>query len=126
MNKRMTVNFGIILFFALLAIFLYNSGKGYDLLLDNQTVNIDGIIFEASGTVRVSVDGGEPIELWIDDRGMTTVRGKKHSIRIEVLDENEEQVISSVEKSFVIDTEKGNLFSIPAILGGSSDWVIPR
>ena len=126
MKKRMAVNLGLVILFTLLAILLYNSGKGYDLLLDNQIVDIDGITYKPSGTVRVSVDGGDAIELWSDDRGMTTVKGKKHKIRIEVLDEKEEQVISSLEKQFSIDPEKGNLFSIPAILGGASNWIIPK
>jgi len=126
LNKRMTVNLGLVILFAIIAILLYNSGKGYNLLLDNQTVTINGVTFEPTGTVFVSVDDGEPVELWVDDRGMATVKGKKHVLKIEVLDEDENMVLYSVEKRFSIDPEKGTLFSIPAIIAGSSEWVIPK
>lgn len=126
MKKQIVVNLGLVLLFTLLSVFLYHSGKGYDLLLDNQTVTLEGTIYEAEGTVRVYVDDQEPLELWIDDRDVSSVMGKQHVIKIELLDESEEKVLSSMEKKFIIDPKKGTLFSIPALLNGAENWVIPR
>ena len=126
MKKQIAVNLVLVFMFMLLSMFLYISGKGYDLLIDNQTVILNGMTYEASGTVRVYVDAQEPLELWIDDRDISSVIGKKHRIRVELLDEKEEKVIDSIEKDFIIDAKKGTLFSIPALLGGASDWVIPK
>ncbi len=126
MKKQIAVNLGLVFLFILLSIFLYISGRGYDLIFDNQTVVLNGVTYEAKGIVRVYVDEQEPLQLWIDDRDISSVIGKKHQIRIELLDENEEEVINVMEKSFKIDAKKGTLFSVPALLGGSSDWVIPK
>lgn len=126
LKKQIAVNLVLVFMFMLLSMFLYISGKGYDLLIDNQTVILNGMTYEARGTVRVYVDAQEPLELWIDDRDISSVIGKKHRIRVELLDEKEEKVIDFIEKDFLIDAKKGTLFSIPALLGGASDWVIPK
>lgn len=126
MKKQIAVNLGLVLLLTLLSIFLYISGKGYDLLIDNQTVILNGMTYEARGTVLVYVDKQEPLELLIDDRDISSVIGKKHRIKVELLDEKEEKVIKVIEKGFTIDAKKGTLFSVPALLGGASDWVIPN
>lgn len=124
MKRQVIVNFGLVLLLVVISIFLYNSGKGYDLLLDNQTVTLGGIEYEAKGTVRVYIDNQEPLDLWIDDRDVSSVMGKEHTIKVELLDETEEKVLQSREDTFIIDPKKGTLFSMPGFLGGSEHWVM--
>lgn len=124
MKKQFIVNLGLVLLLLIISIFLYNSGKGYDLLLDNQTVVLGGIEYEAKGTVRVYIDNQDPLDLWIDDRDVSSVMGKEHTIRVELLDEAEEKVLKSREQKFIIDPKKGTLFSMPGFLGGSKEWVM--
>jgi hypothetical protein len=115
---------GLVLLIVIISIFLYNSGKGYDLLLDNQTVILGGIEYPAKGTVRVYIDNQDPLDLWIDDRDVSSVMGKEHTMRVELLDEAEEKVLQSREETFTIDPKKGTLFSMPGFLGGSQEWVM--
>lgn len=125
MKRRTIIQASLVLLLVLFGAGLYRIGKGFDLLVDNKTITIEDRTYRATSTVRVSVDGGEPIELMKRDRDVISVVGYSHVIRVEELDMDDE-VVRSVEKSFRLDRNSGDLLSIPALLGGEEAWIVIR
>lgn len=125
MNRRNGVRLVLLVFVAVLSVFLYRLGKGFDLLVDNKTVTIGEQTYRALNLVRVSVDGSEPLELMKRDRDVISVVGYTHQIKVEVLDMDED-VVKTVEKEFKITRGTGDLLSLPALVEGDSGWIIVR
>lgn len=125
MNRRNVIRFALLIIVVVLSMFLYRHGKGFDLLVDNKTVTIGEKSYRALSLVRVSIDEGEPLELMKRDRDVISVVGYTHRIKVEVLDMDED-VVQSVEKEFKLTRETGDLLSIPALVGGESDWILVR
>jgi hypothetical protein len=115
----------LVLLLVLLGFWLYHIGKGFDLLVDNKTITIGDVTYRATSTVRVSIDGSEPLVLTKRGRDVISVVGYVHVIRVEELDMDDE-VIRTVEKSFTLDRHSGDLLSLPALLGGEENWIVLR
>lgn len=123
MKRQYVIDCLIVAVLVLVSVFLYRSGKGYSLIFDNRSVTIAGKTYPPPGYIRITVDGkGRPLEIMENDRDIMTVKGKTHLLRVEVLAEDEETVLSTVEKAVTVRFEAGNLLSIPAFLGGAPDW----
>lgn len=125
MRRRRAVQASLVLLLVLLGFWLYHIGKGFDLLVDNKTITIGDATYRATATVRVSIDGSEPLDLMKRGRDVISVVGYDHVIRVEELDMDDE-VIRTVEKSFTLDRHSGDLLSLPALLGGEENWIVLR
>ena len=125
MNKRNAIRIALLVFVVLLSVFLYRLGKGFDLLVDNKTVSIGDRNYSALSLVRVSINDSEPLELMKRDREVISVVGYTHTIKVEILDMDED-VVKTVEKEFTLTRKSGDLLSIPALVEGERDWIIVR
>ncbi|NLB83168.1 MAG: hypothetical protein GX791_02865 [Synergistaceae bacterium] len=123
MKKHLLIDAALVLFFIALSMFLYSSGKGYALIFENRDITIGGSTYQSPGYIRITMDKkGRPLEIMEKDRDIMTVKGKKHIMEVEVLDEDEETVLSTVERPIVIRYDRGNLLSIPAFLAENPEW----
>ena len=83
MMRRMTVNVGLIIFFVIFSIFLYNAGKGYNLLIDNKAITMDGKDLAPYPWVRVNISTArKPVFLKAGGRDVLFVVGKSHTIHV--------------------------------------------
>lgn len=91
--KRIIVNIVIVLCFAALAYYCYDAGKAYNVLLENVAYSVDGVEHPGIEALQVTIDGrGEPIFMLEGDRMMGVTSGKKHTLKIEILDEEDKVV----------------------------------
>lgn len=92
--------------------FVFNIGKGYYVYLDNSDFE-DGSVMALNGVV-VSIDGGETSEYYPRDRDKLRLRGRKHTLNIEVLEDG-----STYEKTVDVGGQGDNvLLSIPKLVAG--------
>lgn len=125
MNRRNAIRLVLLVVVVLLSVFLYRLGKGFDLLVDNKTVTIGEEKYSALSLVRVSINDSEPLELMKRDRDVISVVGYTHTIRVEILDMDED-VVKTVEKEFRLTRKSGDLLSIPALVAEEPNWIIVR
>ena len=102
-----------------LSALLFYLGKGHTLILDNNTLTLDGKEYTSAEQVDVSVDGQEPESMGRAERAMAQVGGPRHTLTLVAGDRKVEQRISIPT---FLDTAQ---VSVPAILGGAprSAWV---
>lgn len=68
----------------MLALSFY-SGRGHTILIDNKD-SPDGSISAIDG-VLVSIDGFEALELYAGDRDMQKVKGQRHTVKVEIIND---------------------------------------
>ena len=123
MKKRLLIDAALVLFFIALSVFLYSSGKGYALIFENRDITLGGRTYTSPGYIRITMDNkGRPLEIMEKDRDIMTIKGKKHLMKVEVLAEDEETVLSTTERKISIRYDGGNLLSIPAFLAEDPEW----
>ncbi len=105
---------GVVIALLVLSVYLFYIGKGHTLLIDTNTITIDGKELRAWESATVSIDGKEmDTPMGRAERVMVEVGGPKHTILI-VDDADEDK---RVEKEFVIPTFMDMvLVSVPAII----------
>ena len=109
--KRILVNIVIVLCFAGLAYFCYDEGKSYNLILENLSYTVDGVEHPGIEAMQVTIDdSGDPIYMLEGDQMPGVAAGKKHNLKIEILDEDD-KVIETRNIPFHILDLKGK-FSI--------------
>jgi hypothetical protein len=108
-----------------LAICLFYIGKGHTLLLDTNTITIDGKELRSYASAAVSVDGKKlNSPMGRAERAMVTVSGPRHTILIV----DNADAAKSVQKSFTIPVFMDRVIVfIPAILGDApaEHWIAP-
>ena len=122
-TRQLLIRAAAVAFLAALALLLYNLGKGYLLLLDNKTVTIGGAEARALETVRVQVDGHEPIELYPRDRDQVTVTGAGHSLTFTVFDRGGRELETRRVRFRLPRGGRMYLLSLPALAGGLDGWL---
>ncbi len=123
MRKRLLIDAALVLFFVALSMYLYSSGKGYALIFENRDITLGGRTYTSPGYIRITMDKkGRPLEIMEKDRDIMTIKGKKHLLKVEVLAEDEETVLSTTERKISIRYDGGNLLSIPAFLAEDPEW----
>ncbi len=107
--KKILVNTVIVLCFAGLACFCYDQGKSYNLILENLPYTVDGVEHPGIEAMQVTIDGsGDPIYMLEGDQMPGVATGKKHHLKIEILDEDD-KVIETKDVPFHILDLKGKL-----------------
>ncbi|MDR3073229.1 MAG: hypothetical protein LBV01_00715, partial [Deltaproteobacteria bacterium] len=106
-----------------LSAYLFYTGKGHTLLIDTNTLTLDGKELRSPPSVTVSIDGKElDTPMGRAERSLVSVGGPTHTITI-VDDADPEK---KVEKSFTILTFMDMaVVSVPAILGNApaEHWI---
>ena len=93
--KHILVNCILIARLSALGVWGYTQGKTYKLSLGNYGVTgADGEDCPALEAVEVSIDGNEPVFLLEDDSGTGDATGRRHTMLIELLDENDKPIES--------------------------------
>lgn len=113
MKRRLLVNAGIVLFFAALAYLCYDMGKSYTLILENVPYTVDNVEYPGIEAMQVTIDGqGDPIYLLEGDQMPGVAAGKKHILRLEILDEKD-AVVETRELAFhILDLEGKNSINV--------------
>ncbi len=123
MIRRLLFRSAAVLLLVLLAVFLYTIGKGYVLLLDNRTVEVEGVSRPALEVVRVQVDGQEPIELYPRDRDMVQVTGAAHRITVTVYSRTGQELQTRQARFRIPGGATRYLISLPAFVAGAREWI---
>lgn len=126
-KKRLVIRLILFSLLIVLSFVLFYFGKEHEILFDNKTVDIDGKTYEAAKYVRVTVDGDEngSLELSAKDRDMVKVKGPKHTIKVEIVDEDTEKVIKTEERVFNFGRTSSFMISVPAVAEKASDVYLP-
>ena len=123
MKRQYVIDALILAALVAFSIFLYHSGKGYTLIFDNRNITLGEKSYKAPEYVQVTLDGkGRPLEIMGGDRDIMTVMGKKHVLKVDILSDDEETVMATIERPFTVRYDGGNLLNIPAFLSGDADW----
>lgn len=103
MKRRTLVNCGLLLVLTLLAVVCYDTGKAYDIIMQNVPYTTkDGVLQPALEAAQVTIDQQEaPIYLLEGDRMVGTAVGNEHTLKIEILDDND-QVTETVVVKFTV------------------------
>lgn len=121
--RRLLVSALLLAALVALGVYCYDAGRAYDLLVDNHDIALGEVNYSGERDLNVIIDGNEPLEMAAQDTMVSTVAGKKHTLTVEILDENYE-VAETVTGKFTLKDPKKRFLSIPAFLGKSEEWVI--
>ena len=93
--KHILVNCVLVALLICLGAWCYDQGKTYKVLLGNYAfTGQDGQDYPALEAVEVFIDGNDPVFLLEDDSGTGDATGRKHTMVIALLDENDEPIES--------------------------------
>ncbi|HRW34621.1 MAG TPA: hypothetical protein P5107_06175 [Thermotogota bacterium] len=118
----------LIIILIVLAVFLYIIGKEHVIFVENNTFISGEKVYEPYEIVRVTLDGGEPVEIKKPKgrslgRSKVSTTGLNHSILVEILDDDD-QVIEKKEAKFSVkNSEAELLLNIPAFMNDAEGWV---
>lgn len=115
--RRLVVRSALVAAYVAVGVWVMLSGREHIILLDNKTL-ADGSA-QAFRRVKVIIDRNKPIELYARDRDKITVRGQRHTIRLETTEE-----AKTLEAGFSVDfSEDMFLLSVPAMASGRRDFI---
>lgn len=111
-----------------IAFLMYNVGKEYKILIDNESITVDGKNYEAFEYAKLTIDGREKkIEVYADDRLAETLVGSTHKFVLTVMNEDDEKVISTVERSIKLPSDTARwMISLAAFAGGAENVFVPN
>jgi hypothetical protein len=118
-RRRLVVRSGLVVVYILLVGLVFVLGKSHTLLVDNKDL-ADGSETAIDG-VLVSVDGGEPLELYKGDRDMVKLKGQRHRVKIEPIAGGDK---IEVEVRLPIDSDM-LLLSVPKLAGKQAGFIEP-
>jgi hypothetical protein len=124
-NRRLAIRIAILVALIVLGYSMYNIGKEYNVLLDNKTVTIDGIVYPMLDAVSLTVDGVKKNDVRADVRVAQKMVGKSHRIKLEVLN-GDKSVAKTVERTVRFDLNMSAwMISLPALAAEATDIYVP-
>src|SRR6056297_306808 len=126
--KGLIIKSVLIIGIIVLAVFLYVIGKEHVVFVENNTFTIDGKVYEPYDLVRVTLDGGEPVEIKKPrgrslGRAKVSTTGLNHKVLVEILDDDD-NVIESKETKFKVKNHVEELLlNVPALMHDADGWV---
>ena len=124
MTRRNGIRTVLVLLLVGLGVVLFALGKEHQVFLDNKALAVGGAEIPALEAVRVTVDGGEPLEFAADDRDVAQTRGLRANLKLEVLDGNG-NVTKTVERSVSFSFEDRVMLSLPVLVQGGEGYRLP-
>ena len=124
MTRRNGIRTVLVLLLVGLGVVLFALGKEHQVFLDNKALAVGGAEVPALESVRVTVDGGEPLEFAADDRDVVQTRGLRAQVKLEVLDGNG-NVTKTVERSVSFSFEDRVMLSLPVLAQGGEGYRLP-
>ncbi len=126
-KKRLVIRLVLLALLVALGFLLYYYGKEHEVLLDNKTVNIGGQTYAAAEFVRITVNGDtdKQIELYAKERDMVKVTGPRHTIKVEIVDEDSDEVLRTEERVLDLGKASSVMISVPAVAEKAPDVYLP-
>ena len=126
-KKRLVIRIVLLCLIVAFGFGLYYIGKEHEVLIDNKDVEIAGKSYTAPEYMVLVFDGDEDksMEFYPDDRDVIKLAGPSHKIKLSVVNEDTEEVIKTVERSFNFGTTGKLMISLPAIIENAPDVNIP-
>lgn len=124
MTRRNGIRTVLVLLLVGLGVVLFALGKEHQVFLDNKAAAVGGAQIPALEAVRVTVDGGEPLEFAADDRDVVQTRGLRAQVKLEILDGNG-NVTKTVERSVSFSFEDRVMLSLPVLVQGGEGYRLP-
>ncbi|MFA5513530.1 MAG: DUF6672 family protein [Sphaerochaetaceae bacterium] len=123
-SKTTLLKIGLIILIIVIGIWMFLIGKMHTVLLDNKTIEVEGISYVQLPIVEVQIDNKEKIELAARDRDLVEVTAQRHKITVYYTDKlfNEHKIVKKFKIPLGYDMV---LISIPALIGETdvSDWL---
>ena len=126
-KRRRVIRLLLISALIMMGFLLYYYGKEHEILFDNKAVEINGQSYAAAEFARITVNGDEnkAMELYSNERDLVRVTGPKHTVKVEIIDENTEKVIKSEERIFDFGKTSSLMISVPAVAEKAQDVYLP-
>jgi hypothetical protein len=128
-KRRLIVRLVLVALLIGLGFLMYDIGKEYSILIDNETVEIDGREYPTIVYGSLVIDGNEKdaADIWEDDRVLRKLTGVSHTLSVRTLDEDDDSVLATVERQVRLDFDaRAMMISLPAIAGGAENILIPN
>jgi hypothetical protein len=95
------------------------TGRRHTILIDNKDA-ADGS-YRAINGMEVSIDKQESSEYYPGDRDKAMVQGQKHTIKVNIFDDNK-----TIEQSFTVPLWNDmTIISVPKMVAGIEPWIEP-
>lgn len=118
-TRRYLVRGGLLVAYILLMVLMIFTGRRHTILIDNKDA-ADGS-YRAVNGMEVSIDKQESSEYYPGDRDKALVQGQKHTIKINIFDDN-----STIEKTFTVPLWSDMMIiSVPKLVAGIEPWIEP-
>lgn len=126
-KKRLVIRIVLLILIVAFGFFLFYIGKQHEVLLDNKEVEISGKTYTPAEYVVVTINGDEEntLEFYPDDRDVAKLNGPSHTIKVQVVNEETEEVIKTVERSFNFGRTGNLMISLPALVEEAPDVYLP-
>lgn len=126
-KKRFVIRLILFSFLVVICFLLFYFGKEHELLFDNKTVEIKGQSYKALEFVRITIndDPNKSVELYSTDRDVLKVSGPKHTIKVEIVDEDSGKVIKTEDRVFNLGKTPSFMISVPAVVEKAPDVYLP-
>ena len=128
-KRRWTIRLILLAALVGIAFLMYDIGKEYNVLIDNETVTIDGKEYPAVEYADLIVDGNEAkaLSFEADDRLIQKMVGNGHTLRVKILKDDQETVVKTVERKIKLTVDpKAWMISLPAVVGEAPNIFIPN
>jgi len=118
-TRRRLVRGGLLVVYVLVIALMIFTGRRHTILIDNKEAP-DGS-YSAINGMEVSIDKQESSEYYPGDRDKALVQGQKHTIKINVFDDNK-----TIEKTFTVPLWSDMMIiSVPKLAAGIEPWIEP-
>lgn len=107
---------------------MYHIGKEFEVIIDNGTVSVGGVRYEAMpyGTVYVDEDT-KGFDMWAADRVIKKMIGKNHKLTVKILNEDDDSVLKTIEREITLDfNTKAEMVSVSAIIAEAGGILTPN
>ncbi len=113
--KRTVFIFIMIALLVLLGVWMFILGRQRTVVMRNESIDKQGITYEAVQVVGVSFDEAAETEITYDDAAIFYLVGSSHKLKLRVADEDG-NTLRVVEKTIKLDLSKNISVDIPELL----------
>ncbi len=118
-TRRLLIRGALLVVYVLIMVLMIYSGRRHTILIDNKDA-ADGS-YSAINGMEVSIDKQESSEYYPGDRDKAMVQGQKHTIKVNIFDDNK-----TIEKSFTVPLWSDvMIILVPKMAAGIEPWIAP-
>ncbi|MDR3281348.1 MAG: hypothetical protein LBT23_12665 [Synergistaceae bacterium] len=127
--RRFVIRVLVVAALVALAVSMYKIGREFDVIMDNESVVIDGADYAAMDYGTIIIDGDErrAFDMWADDRVIKKMVGANHRMTINVINEDDDSLIRTIERNITIDfNTRAEMLSISAMTNEAENIRTPN